>query len=293
MSSLKRKRLDASHRQRTRKRTRTTSSATATAPTHTYPDVYAVERKHSLNHVQTLSHASGVGCLDMRPFDDESAAILMAGLYNGDIVMYRSALSRTAPIQFHLLKRFHAHTDGIFVLHIATTKRLFVSSSHENVKIWRFRQGKVPLLVKYIQHPDSVGIAKFSSSGLLVTGCDDYILRVYGVEPLCSLCWSCKLPGDIISIAWSPSSNRIAVSFLSVWVDRTVGRVAASFGAGRRFVNTLRVWEDFRIVLEETQHNACSYDQGLSFVSDDLLLCSDYADCFLRLRSSVCTINQP
>lgn len=67
-------------------------------------------------------------------------------------------------------------------------------------------------LVKCLPHTASVHCIKYSESGLMLTGCFDGVLRVYGNEPLFSLYWSFKASGHIWSVSWSPS-NRICASF--------------------------------------------------------------------------------
>ena len=99
-------------------------------------------------------------------------------------------------------------------------------------------------------------VAKYSLNGLLLTGCMGGMLRVYGVEPLCSLRWSCKVTGWFWSVAWSPT-NRIAAVFLS----------------GDAYA--VRVWDSaFHVLLEHRQDGALDSNNGIVFASDDLLLCS-------------------
>jgi len=95
------------------------------------------QQKHSLKQVHTLSHECEVYSVDMRCTDDMSAAVLLAGLDNGIVCIHRTPLSPTKPMQWTLLKRFHAHTDRVNALHIHPTKPLFVSGSHDRTaKIW-------------------------------------------------------------------------------------------------------------------------------------------------------------
>jgi len=95
----------------------------------------------------------------MRATEDTTAVILLTGLYNGKVCIYRTPLSHTQPIRFYLLKRFQAHTDywGVTAVHMNATKPVFVSCDDCSIKIWRFREYiglsslrevKAPLLIK-------------------------------------------------------------------------------------------------------------------------------------------------
>jgi len=182
--------------------------------------------KHSIQHVQTLSHSSDtVYGVDMRPTEDMNAAILVVGLEHGDVCVYRTPVAYAQSVHFDLLKRFHAHTSSVNVVHMHPAKELFVTGSDDHtIKIWSLRKciglsvhdtqkGKVkvtaPLLIKVIELTNYVCSIKYSYSGQLLMGGYDGVLRVYGTEPLCSLRWSCKLRTVIYSVAWSPS-NRLA-----------------------------------------------------------------------------------
>jgi len=222
----------------------------------------SAQHKHSITHLYTLSQSHSVNSMDMRATDDMSAAIVVIGLDDGHVRIFKTPLSHTKPIQFQLLKQFQAHTDCINALHMHATKPLFATGSDDhNVKIWSALRKKStdPLLIKCIEHADYVTSVRYSPSGLLLTGCNDGVLRVYGAEPLCSPRWSCKLSNSIGAVAWSPS-NRIACSFL-------IGHSG-----------TVQVWDsDFHPIFQHKQHGALRFNFGLSFVSDDLLLCSSYA----------------
>lgn len=152
--------------------------------------------------------------MDIYPTEDMTAAILITGLTTGDIFIYRTPLSSTQPIKFDLLQCNQAHTTPVLAIHIHRTKSLFVSASDGNVKIWNIADPSLPSLIKSIEHPGIVNSAKYSTSGLLLTGCFDGVLRMYGVEPLCSLRWSCKLGGEINSVAWSSRTYMAASYFL-------------------------------------------------------------------------------
>jgi len=196
----------------------------------------------------------------MRPTEDMTGAILITGLFNGDVCIYRTPLSYTKPIEFQLLKRFHPHTDWVSAISIHPTKPLFVTAGfHDHkVKIFVFGEVSNPLLIKCIEHPSVVGSVKYSHSGLLLTGCSFGFLHVYDVEPLCSLLWYCELPGSIGSVAWSPS-NHIAASF----------HLAAAGGGA------VRVWDSaFHTLFEHKQRDIVVGNYGLLFASDDLLICA-------------------
>jgi len=230
---------------------------TANTTTHTHPNTPAAH-KHVVKTVQTLSVSRRVYGVDMRPTEDMTAAILVTAIHC-DVGIFRTPLSGTQPIKFELLKRFRAHTSCIYALHLHPTKRMFVSAGAGlKVKIWSLQKMKAPLLVDDIKHPASVFSARYSHSGLLLTGCDDGVLRVYDVEPLCCLRWRCKLAGRICSVAWSPC-NRIAASFKEV----------------KPRLYAVAVWDStFHIMFKRKQKCVLNGNHGLSFASDDLLLCS-------------------
>jgi len=213
--------------------------------------------------IQTLSHSHHVCGVDIRPSEDMTSAILVIGLDNGDVAIYRTPLSRTQLVEFQLLKCLHAHTNCVNALHLHAVKPLFVSASNDyKVKIWDIREMTTPILVKCIVHPSFVFSAKYSLSALLLVGCSDCYLRVYGVEPQYSLLWRCKLAGPIYSVAWSPS-NHFAASFYS--------RGFFSSSAG------VHVWNsNFNAVFQHKQDSVLWGNYGLSYITDDLLLCSGW-----------------
>jgi len=224
------------------------------------------KHKHSIKHVQTLHSTSDrVRAIHMRAIDDMTALLLLTGLSNGDITIYRTPLSYTQPIQFTHLKHFHAHDDRISVLHIHATKLMFVSASTDGgVKIWSLKDvtHTTPLLIQYIKlHPDRVNSAKLSHGDMLLTGCDNGVIRVRSVKPPFYLRWMSLLPGGIYSVAWSPSSNRIAASF------HTTACMCA-----------VQVWDSstFRTLFKHSQNGAFVNNYGMSFASEDLLICSGY-----------------
>jgi len=231
----------------------------------------SVERKHkhSINmYTQTLLPSHRVCGLHMRAIDDNdmTALLLLTGLFNGDIAIYRSPLSHAQLIEFTLLQCFHAHNGCITVLHIHPTKLMFVSASPDGVKIWGLKDvtHTTPQLIQYIKLiPNCVQSAKLSHIDMLLTGCDNGVIRVRDVKPPCSLRWICHLPGGIYSVAWSPSSSRIAASFHT------------SSAAGMCGV---QVWDStFRTLFKHLgQHGAYCNNFGMSFASDDLLICSGY-----------------
>jgi len=197
-----------------------------------------------------------------------ATATLITGLYNGDVSIYRTPLcnshshthAHAQRIHFQLLKRFHAHTHIVTAVHIhATTnnKPIFATSSLDStVKIWRLKD-VIPLLIKRIEyHPFSVHTAKYSHSGLLLTGCGDCVLRMYGTT--LRLLWSCKLATRICSVAWSPSNH------------------FACFFQARSGYYFVQVWDSstFHTRFKHKQDNAFYCNYSLSFASDDLLLCS-------------------
>jgi len=214
----------------------------------------SAEHKHSINRVQTLSHSNAVYSAHIRAIDHVTAAILVVVLGNADVCIYRTRLTHKKPIQFHLLKRLHAHGDSLNTAFIHPTKPLFVTASEDyTVKVWTLKSGTV---IKCIVHPASVYYVKYSPSGLLATSCEGGLLRVYGVEPLFSLRWSCQLSKATYGIAWSPSNH-----------------LAAMYGGFQ-----VRVWDTaFHTVFQHKLVNASCYygsGYGLVFPSDDLLLCS-------------------
>jgi len=233
--------------------------------THTHMSQSA-QRKHKIKLVQTLSQSHHVSSMHMRASDDMTSAILLIGLNNGDVDLYRTRLSHS-PIRFHLLKRLHAHTDTVNAIHMHPTDEvLFVSASDDdNVKIWSIKaELKAPVLIKCIEHPDCVWGVKFSRSGMLLTGGDGGVLRVYGVEPLCSLRWRCKLPGAVYLVAWSPSN------FIAALFDVRTGGCA------------VKVWDStFHALFEHKHIYALCYNNGLSFASDYLLVCSGRTSKYL------------
>jgi len=189
-----------------------------------------------------------------------NCALLIIGETNGCIALYNTPLSRShvhrLHVKFTLCKRFQAHDKYVKDLHFHHRKALFVSASDDNrVKVWNYKQISTPRLIKCLPHPEYVGKVKYSESGLLLTVCDDNILRVYGKEPLFSLCWSFQTSGHIYMAGWSPS-NRICAVFNA----RTLGNYA------------VQVWDSsFQTIFKRTLH---AVHDDIVFASNDLLLCS-------------------
>jgi len=247
--------------------------------------------KRSIKSVQKLFIPLHVTCMDMHSNADWTAVTLIVGSHDGDIIIYHTPLSymHTQPVRFQLLKSFRAHTDCVESLHVHRTKPLFVSAGCDNnVKIWSLSHTHTelnapPLLITSIPHPESVPSVKYSHSDLLLTGCRDGVLRVYGVEPLCSLLWSCKLSGRVCTVAWSPSNHRIAACFGD---DMSCGR--------DDYVVRTWNWTDI-VKLNVKSVNAeprITYklrgNYVVVFASDDLLLCTTNQSRNLLLYN-ICT----
>jgi len=148
------------------------------------------------------------------PTSNSAFAVLIVGDALGYIDLYQTPLFQSQRIKFTLQRRFQAHANqSVFSLHFHHHKPLFVSAAEdEYLKVWSFADITNPRLIKSLRHPDTVWDTRYSKSGLLLTACEDGTLRVYGQDPLFSLCWSCKISTMIYSLAWSPS-NRICASF--------------------------------------------------------------------------------
>jgi len=210
----------------------------------------------SVRHIQTLSHSYHVCVVDMRIwFNKEfnSAVLITAGI-QGSIVVYSSPLSHAQSLQFTLRKRFQAHSNVILCVHFHYSKPLFVSSGYDNkVNVWNLKDITTPRLIQCLPHSQRVWSTKYSQSGLLLTASYAGVLRVYGKEPLFSLCWTFKTFSRIWSIAWSPSN-----------------RICAVFESGISYV--VQVWDSsFQTLFQLQQDSICNSD-GVLFASNDLLL---------------------
>jgi len=211
----------------------------------------------SLKRIQTLPHTDALTCLDMRSSKDSTAVILITGLENGDVRVYKSPLSHTQRLHFTLQHRFHPHSGYVYDVNLHPHKALFISASEDaDLKVWNIKDVTAPRLIKRIPHPAAVYCCKYSRSSLIATGCADRVLRVYDKEPLLSLCWSfdTSCSGYIQCVAWSPS-NYIAASFA--------------------LVNScdVQVWDSaFQTVFKLRQEGASCSRNGLVFASNDLLM---------------------
>ena len=196
----------------------------------------------------------------MRMLSDEKSksALLIVGDRQGCIHVYQTPISHAQRITFTLQRNFQAHTDEICSLHFHHHKPLFVSGADEKaVKVWNFTDITNPRLIKSLPHPDIVSSAEYSESGLLLTACDDDILRVYGQEPLFSLYWSFKTSDHVYSVGWSPCN-----------------RICASFNAGVYNGMVVQVWDSSFQTIFKLKQNGVRYLNGLVFASNDLLLSS-------------------
>jgi len=214
----------------------------------------------SIRHMQTLSHATDIYALDMRLCSDKESksVLLIVGDKSGCVYLYQTPLSDSQRITFTLQRNLQAHTDAIHGLHFHPNKPRFVSASQDtDVKVWNFTDTTNPRLIKALPHPGGVWSAKYSQSGLLLTRCRDYTLRVYAKEPLFSLYWSFKASSHVFSVGWSPCN-----------------RVCACFCLGYSNAMVVQVWDSsFQTIFKLEQIGAYNWD-GLVFASNDLLLSS-------------------
>jgi len=219
----------------------------------------------SLSDSLTRSLCSDVYALDMRLLctnGDTSTActvLLIIGYMNGTIGLFQTSVSSHSehmPIRFCVKARFTAHTRGVTDLHFHRSKLLLVSASDLDVKIWSVTNMTTVRLMKHILHPEDVWCAIYSISGLIATGCSDGVLRIYGTEPLFSLCWSFKSDGEMCSMAWSTSN-----------------RLAASFKSDKGFV--VHVWDSsFQTLFRGSQKDASFGTNSIVFASNDVVLCA-------------------
>jgi len=238
--------------------------------THTLSSI-----RHIREH-QTLPHSGIVSSLDIRTLNvtdsnkhSHISLVLITAKTEGTISVYvTSSLSvtqlhtqqqqhtLTQRLQFTRQKGFQAHSDSIDGLHFHHHKPLFASASADrSVKVWNFQDITTPRLIKCLPHPSVVWDARYSKSGLLLIGCFDEMLRVYGKEPLFPLVWSVQLD-DIVSIAWSPCN-----------------RICASFKSGNCLY--MQVWSSsFQTIFKLPQDGVWNTDNGLVFASNHLLLSS-------------------
>lgn len=220
----------------------------------------------------------------------DMTAILLVGLENGDVSIYRTVLSWTQPIKLCLVKQLSAHVYPVMVLHIHPTKPLFVSSGdcRQSVSVWSFQKATSPRLITELWHPYIVSSAKISHSGAILTGCLDGWLRVFNMAPWCSLRWKCNVHGPIYSVAWSPSSHRIAASFgngkrhvVQVWDARTlamhvIGKAVIPDHFGTRLFNLHRCYSariNGMFVRGAAVMGGMIGNLGVSFPSNDFVLC--------------------
>jgi len=232
---------------------------------HKHKHKQSVQPPNSLvQHVQTLSHAHDVCTIDMRTNECNTAVILIAGQRNGDVSLYTAPIScqkqrqQQQRVQFTLRKQWHAHTCCVTCLHLHYSKPVFVStSSDKTVKVQSIQDVTTPRLIKNLPHPEVCWCVKYSRSGLLLTCCDDGVIRVYDKEPLLSLRWTSQTLGDIYSVSWSPA-NRIAASVRS-----------------ESFSYFVQAWDSsFCTLFKRAQENIVFRNNGLVFASNDLLICS-------------------
>ena len=83
------------------------------------------------HHAQTLPHTYDVCALDVRCTEDGKTALLLTGDYQGNIAIYLTPFTRSKPLQFTLLKRFHANLNVVTALHFHRAKPLFLSASRD------------------------------------------------------------------------------------------------------------------------------------------------------------------
>jgi len=192
-----------------------------------------------LVHTQTLTSSSqrSIDCIDMRIIctsknsnklkEKVQSVLLICGEPNGCLSLYQSLMQRGQRGQFILRKYFRADDNRVQHVNIHCSKPLFVSASHDgNVKVWNYydtlacsnsncTQNPAPHLIKCLSDPNTTAkCAKYSNSGLLLTVRSDHTLRIYGKEPLFSLCYRFEAPAFIYDAAWSPS-NQFCASFRS------------------------------------------------------------------------------
>ena len=149
---------------------------------------------------------------------------------------------------------------------------MFVSASNDTyAKVWNFNihllqinendintTAAVPHLIKCLPHPDVVRCAKYSKSGLILTACDDNVLRIYSKEPLFSLCWHFRTSSRCWCVAWSPSNRLCALT--------------ASFESGPSF--TIQVWDSAFQMIFKRQQNRLHARNGVVFASNNILMCA-------------------
>jgi len=214
-------------------------------------------------------HASPVSALDMRVYviDDVRTVLLIVGVQIGVINVYRAPLSQLRCF-FHCVQKFRAYTHWIYGVHFHRRMRRFVSVATDKfVKIWSLQDmSSAPQLVKRLQFPSVINCAKYSETGLLLTGAENGVLRIHAAEAPFSVLWRVKLPGYIRALAWS-TNNLFAASYVLQGVHNRSNAYYTGYG--------VRVYtSSFSPLFERTNKGKGFGPHNLVFASNNMLFSS-------------------
>jgi len=218
----------------------------------------------TFKHLQTIKLPRFVFALHMRQSTDLSNALLLTGCNDNNIRIYSATIVRPLDgrINFKRITEIKHHIHDVTAVNWHPTRDEFVSASDDrSVVVWDAKDIKHPTVKATLLHSSSVYTAKYSSTGLLLTGSRNGELRLYKGAPSFVRLSTYKATGDVLCVAWH--NNLMAALFL---------KSTNSY--------TLQVWrgslESKNIVFSHDQKNCVTWNHGLQYNPYGALLSSGY-----------------
>jgi len=216
----------------------------------------------TFKHLQTIPLPTSAYSLHMRQSSDLSNALLLCGCDDYKVRIYSATIVRplSGSIHFQLETTITHHTNDVIAVNWHPTKSEFVTaSSDKSVVIWDAKDIKHPKVLTTLAHSSVLRAAKYSSTGLLLTGSVDE-LRLYKctTPSKFTLLSTYKTDGGAYTVAWH---NDL---------------MAALFYKGGSIM--VQVWRDSleskNVVFQHSQTDALWYNHVLQFSPYGTLLCS-------------------
>jgi len=280
------------------------ASAQKISPLKMESSALRLDEKFTLRRVQTISHAYTVTSLDIRVNNDKTVAVLLTGSHTGRIRIDVAPLSNNnLKLHFKCARVFRAHVHHIAAIHYHPCRETWfltaAPSTSSQVIVWSLGDLEHPQF-RFRSSIDlsmgSLTCAKYSHSGMILTGDNSGLLLLYGEQVPCQDAGKSTLPSPRVFWSFQQLDNRSVACV--AW--STSNLMAACFGDDT--TNDVRVWDadaSFQLIYKSSSRYKTEL-RSLNFplvfagagAEQQLLVFSEFEFCDLSYRVTIILQNK-